>query len=146
MTTPVTARELEAMQARTDAATKGPWFLVPLPWRRRDMPSYVNAGSEDPHGGVPVLNAIGRDEFTDDFTEEDWIAQADNDLDFAANARTDLPRLLAVAQAARAAGRAFKFLLDLIEMRSPGQMAYGDAEVAAIDALAALARTVEIEG
>lgn len=89
-----TAKRIESIKARLAAATKGPWFLVDHPWRLRDAPSYVVAGNEDPHAGKPVLMPVEHDEFTEDFTEEQAIQQADDDLDFAAHARSDVPWLL----------------------------------------------------
>lgn len=97
---PIAAREvadpgrLAEIRARVEAATTGPWFLVPLPWRRRDAPSYVTTRDEDPHAGRPVFMPWECEEFSDEFTEDDWINQADADLDFAAHAREDIPWLL----------------------------------------------------
>jgi hypothetical protein len=86
----MTPERLAIIEARAKEATAGPWYLVPLPWRRTDCPSYVNARSQDPHGGEPVLDAIDIDEWDDNEDRENRIGQADANLDFAANARTDV--------------------------------------------------------
>ena len=45
---------LDALREMDAKATKGPWFVVGLPWN--DGPPFVNAGNPDPHGGNPVCD------------------------------------------------------------------------------------------
>lgn len=92
---PLTDADLERIEARAKAATPGPWFLVPLPWRYPDLPSYVTTGSPDPQVGRMVLDGPEIDSLDSDLTDEEAIAQVDADLEFAACARTDVPVLLA---------------------------------------------------
>lgn len=81
------ARESREREAK---ATPGPWFTVDLPWRSRDVPTYVVAGNPDPHVGTPVLDSIDVDEWMEGEDPEEQIAQADENLAFAARARTEL--------------------------------------------------------
>jgi len=69
----MTKEELDAMQARADAATKGPWVTV--------VDSIETEWERSPHGPDRIV-----DRFAD---------TRDSDLSFIANARVDVPRLIA---------------------------------------------------
>jgi len=87
----VTDLDLDAIKARADAATPGPWYRVGPPWNRGAP--WVNAGSEDPHHGrfLCDLDAEMAGVDRDDDEPSNEVA----DAEFIAHARTDVPALLA---------------------------------------------------
>jgi hypothetical protein len=112
-----TKLDLEAILARCEEATDGPWYVVGPPWRanwfdkesqrHRDIPTYVVAGDPDPHRGTPVCDAASVDEYPADDesvspeqTYDALVAQTDADLEFIAHARTDVPQLVAALKEA----------------------------------------------
>src|SRR6185436_1744900 len=131
--TPMTDAEMALYQRVCDDATEGPWHRVESPWLPPDVPTYVIAGSPDPHGGRLVCDF----QFLEDRDEEhnDW-----NDAEFIAVARTAMPRLLATVAALRAELAAMTLARDT----------YRDAARNAIDAgnqlRAELARRREGDG
>jgi len=72
---PLTDAERQAIRARCDQATAGPWRAVET---NRDR--HLESEHEDEHGPLPVFVSA--------------LRPAMEDLEFAAHARTDLPRLL----------------------------------------------------
>jgi hypothetical protein len=69
--------ELNAIEARANAATAGPWAYTP---------AYINAGKED----IALLyTAFG------DGTEDEPLPNAANNAAFIAHARNDVPALMA---------------------------------------------------
>ena len=93
---------LQEIRERCEKATPGPWFVVGPPWRASYphagemtdlLPTYVISGSDDPHAGTPVIDAISIDEWEAGKYHE-LLSQSDADLEFCAHARTDIPALI----------------------------------------------------
>ena len=79
---PITVSELQAMAERVDAASKGPWE------------SFIDA--RDHFGGDNFIRIGGfDDDEADMYVSRDTTPANDADLDFIANARQDIPRLIA---------------------------------------------------
>ncbi len=79
---PITDNELQAMTERVDAASKGPWR------------SFIEG--RDHMGGDNFIRIGGLDDAEADmYVSRDTTPASDADLDFIANARHDLPRLIA---------------------------------------------------
>lgn len=83
MTTETGGLDLGAVRARADAASSGPWYVVGEPWNN-GLP-FVISGSPDPHFGKFVCDL-------DDVHEREQ--DRDEDAEFIAAARTDVPALL----------------------------------------------------
>lgn len=81
----------DAIRARIDAATPGPWFVVGLPWNAGTP--FVVAGHEDPHYGTFVadLENLAAEVMDDDARlARNEVA----DAEFIAHAREDVEALL----------------------------------------------------
>ena len=79
---PITKAELDAMQQRADAASKGPWR------------SFIE--DRDHECGSDFIQIGGDDDREDDmYVSRDTARASDEDLDFIAAARQDVPRLIA---------------------------------------------------
>lgn len=89
----MTEDELKQIEARCNAATPGPWHTCDPIWRQANSPGWVLAGDYDPHRGAGVVSALEIMEWEDG--EDPCYTQSDVDLDFIANARTDIPALIA---------------------------------------------------
>lgn len=95
----MTREELDAIRARCDAATSGPWsskahlsgFCVGLDWRE-----HFSAFDVSPHIASGVRGGA---------KGNDGLAQAAADGEFIANARADMPALLAEVERLRTALR-----------------------------------------
>lgn len=86
---PVDTRIAE-IQARVDAATLGPWYVVGPPWN--EGAPWINAVDEDPHNGSFICDFV-------DLREENGPRESissEEDADFIAHAREDVPFLLAL--------------------------------------------------
>jgi len=88
----LTDTELAAIRERCEKATTGPWYIVNQPWT--ETYTYVIAGHRDPHLGTPVLDSIHVEEVEEGEDEDELINQSWLDCEFAAQARTDVPKLL----------------------------------------------------
>lgn len=75
-----------------EKATSGPWYTVELPWLQRGAPTWVIAGSPDPHVATPICDAMEIMEWEEG--EEPTYTQSDIDMEFIANARQWVPELL----------------------------------------------------
>jgi hypothetical protein len=96
MDAPLADAELDAIRERAGKATPGPWFTVDSVWLPRRMGTYVIAGHHDPHVGKAVLDCVDIDEWVGPGPD---YSQSDADMEFAAHARQDIPRLLAALEA-----------------------------------------------
>jgi len=84
---------------RLGASTPGQWFIVLPPWKHDETTTWVIAGSDDPHVGIPVCQPFE----VDDVTEEEEAAafdQANSDMIFIAHAKEDIEWLLEQLSAA----------------------------------------------
>ncbi|MGH9549009.1 MAG: hypothetical protein ACRD3W_06530 [Terriglobales bacterium] len=77
-----------------DKATAGPWYTVDRPWRMDDHPTWVIAGSYDPHLGKQVCDGIHIDSWEGDENDGPDYTQSDRDLSFIAEVRALLPKAL----------------------------------------------------
>jgi hypothetical protein len=98
----MTREELEAIRKRCEAATPGPWseddgniFSEELSAQRHEAIVRRLAGSKEPHPDGGLGQPMG---FIASTTQEQ--PNFDADADFIAHARTDVPKLLAIAGAA----------------------------------------------
>lgn len=101
---PITDDELALIVAAHEAATPGPWFTVEAPWRanyynretesHESIPTYIIAGSDDPHAGKPVLDAVHIEEWETEEQKAAFVSQTDSDLGFCCIARSAIPRLV----------------------------------------------------
>jgi hypothetical protein len=88
VTDPNPSERLAEIEARMKAATEGGWFVVGPPWN--EAAPFINAVSEDPHGGEVVC----------DFTYCGFDADvretnnSEANAEFIAHARSDIPWLL----------------------------------------------------
>ena len=95
-----TEAQLAAWARLTEAATEGPWYTVDPIWLAPGLGTYVVAGHHDPHVGTPVLDHIEIEEWDAADDGPDY-SQSWADLEFAAAARTAMPRLLAYVASLR---------------------------------------------
>lgn len=89
---------LAALEAMDASATKGPWFVVGPPWNHGAP--FVNAGSEDPHGGKPVCDTSIQEDHDDGTPTLAPCVNEDAALIVAL--RNSLPALIAYVRAADA--------------------------------------------
>lgn len=89
---------LDALAAMDAKATKGPWFVVGPPWNHGAP--FVNAGSEDPHGGKPVCDTSIQEDHDDGTPTLAPCVNEDAALIVAC--RNMLPKLIAYVRAADA--------------------------------------------
>ncbi len=78
---PITDAELDAMQQRTDAASKGPWR------------SFIEGRNNE--CGSSFIQISDDDREDDMYVSRELKCASDADLDFIAGARQDIPRLIA---------------------------------------------------
>lgn len=97
---PLTEDELRDIEARAEAATPGPWFVVGDTWRAADQAPYVLSGTDDPHGGNPLCDMLLPDTYDSDDAADEAEARAEADARFIAAARQDIPRLAAALREA----------------------------------------------
>ncbi len=102
----LTDAQLAEWEALAERATGGPWYTVDPPWANSD---WVNAGSEDPHGGSLVCDCQAQH---DDMTDDDEGDNAISDAAFIAAARTAVPALIAEVRRLRACIARVKALQD----------------------------------
>jgi hypothetical protein len=89
---PLTEEQLAAVRARVDAATPGPWE------------SFVEG--RDHHGGDNFIRIGGLvDGWPDMYVSHEANPAPQEDLDFIAHARQDIPRLLTEIERLRASNR-----------------------------------------
>ena len=79
--------ELDRMKALDAARTQGNWFCVTEPWLPAAVPTYVVAGSPDPHGAIPIAEPM-EEENAD---EDEELDRCDNNAAFIAEASTFVP-------------------------------------------------------
>lgn len=92
MTDPLTPAELDAIEARANAATPGPWNWYPHVGRRESSRYEMeNLCGAPGHGEVLGINS----ETFSELETEEWIDGYPRDFDFISASRTDVPRLLA---------------------------------------------------
>lgn len=122
-----TVAEIERLEAK---ATKGDWFTVESPWRAnyfdkdigeyRRMPTYIVAGTPDPHGCKPVVDGIEIDEWGDEKEYNDFVDQSDADLELIAALRNACKTLCAAARDAERYRKALEEIQDFqSECRCP---------------------------
>ena len=46
------------------------WYVVGQPWLPSNMMPYITAGNEDPHVGIPVVDMMDADEFSEAYEGE----------------------------------------------------------------------------
>ncbi len=80
-----TTDQLAAIEARAEAATKGPWHVDGAPDEAKYIVQYTSGGGV--HVGTYVTDLV----------------ETDEDAEFIAHARTDIPALLAMVREQRAA-------------------------------------------
>lgn len=71
---------LSKLERLANAATPGPWFTVESPWLPPGVPTYVIAGSADPHAGRLVCDfdfIEDRDQTDNSDADAAFIAAAD---------------------------------------------------------------------
>jgi hypothetical protein len=82
---PLQPEELKAIEARCEAATPGPWVATISPDGTVAMVDHATLRSDDADEPLMIASC-------------DVIGNLDNDADFIAAARTDIPRLLATIE------------------------------------------------
>jgi hypothetical protein len=122
----MTGEELAAAKALADEATPGPWYTVDSPWGDS---TWVNALSEDPHGGVFVCDCKSSTAEYDDLGDNEDLYRPENNAAFIAAARQLVPALLAHIAAVEAENAALReALLGYAEAFHreihPGETAY----------------------
>lgn len=85
---PLQPEELKAIEARCEAATSGPWVATISPDGTVAMVNHATLRSDDADEPLMIASC-------------DVTGNLDNDADFIAAARTDIPRLLATIEVAR---------------------------------------------
>lgn len=83
-----------AAELRAAAGIAGDLHVVGPPWIDSRLPSYVVAGSQDPHGREVVLDSADILEWSDEDPYEAQLARANAALELACLAVNELPRLL----------------------------------------------------
>lgn len=100
--------QLDAIQARADAASKGPWHIDGGPDEAKNVITYTSGG------GIIVGTYIAD------------MVEHDEDAEFIAAARTDVPALLAYARDLEARiGRVEKVRRELFEFSKDGSLTLG---------------------
>ena len=89
----MTPEQLQQIETRCNAATPGQWYQVGPPWSDG---TWVNAGSEDPHSGIPICEQIDWDACEPESVPEGYDARAN--MAFIAHARSDVPILVAAVR------------------------------------------------
>lgn len=89
----MTNDELERLERLYSQATPGPWYTVDQMWRGRNDPTWVIAGHYDPHFGAGICQPLEILEWEND--EEPTYTQQDCDMEFIAEARSAVPKLIA---------------------------------------------------
>ena len=92
--------DLDAIKARAEAATPGPWNLDSTDWAKKS-PSGIRwiADSSVPQAVVWVTPEPW--DWENDDSDDDEIAQMVTDATFVAHARTDVPALIAEVERLR---------------------------------------------
>jgi hypothetical protein len=100
--TPVSI-DLDELDKRAKAATKGPWYMAGPPWLAHDVETYILSGSPDPHAGVMVCDMPTADMagVEDQYEDDEWRAR--NDCNAAFISSCDPQTVLALTAIARAA-------------------------------------------
>jgi hypothetical protein len=100
----MTRPDIERLRDLLAEATDDDWYTVEDPWRAKGRapnyefyPTYIVAGSPDPHGSKMVVDApdVDMDPDEDGISRDDQIAQGDADLALICAAKNTLPALLA---------------------------------------------------
>jgi hypothetical protein len=88
--------DLEAIRVRADAATAGPWGSLPdiVP----GQPNWIIGRTADPNDGYYGTTDVLR--IADENLDGNYLS--DDDAEFIAHARTDIPALIAEVEALRA--------------------------------------------
>lgn len=101
----MTLEQLDAIQARADAATEGPWRTGDFGYPGQDEPSSIII-----HRGPFNWRAINEGEYVAAMPA--WDSQEGANAEFIANARTDVPALLALVREQAAAIERVRALAD----------------------------------
>jgi hypothetical protein len=89
--TQLTERDLEEIRVRAEAATPGPW-------------KYMLEGRDHTSGDSFIKTGTDGDRHADLYLNADGHPATDEDCDFVANARQDIPRLLQEVERLRKSG------------------------------------------
>ncbi len=101
--TPEELQSLLDLAERANKAAPGGWYTVGQPWLPRDTNTYVIAGHNDPHVGVPVCDFSDAAMWgvEDRYEDDDWTARNDLLAEFIAALNPEVA--IALIRAARAA-------------------------------------------
>ena len=97
---PLSAAELEAMRARCEAATDGPWMVTDPAWRH--PPGNLVIGHHTPGSSYNIARVFHSQSISGCTSLAPESAEAEANAELMAAARTDLPRLLDELERCRA--------------------------------------------
>lgn len=109
----ITPDNLPEIEARANAATEGPWSMY---WEREGVGSLVAGEVKHTNNGLRVADWLA--EFDAESLDGD-TAKAENDGEFVAHARTDIPALCEALREAWAENRAIHNYYENMLKESP---------------------------